>query len=470
MENIYKFTQDLANIIASRRDEFNKTILPQVQKNYAVQTTALKAIRGILLKKGLIHDDPYRYDSKLSDIVLPDTTAFPDGERTSALGTRLAHYELMLDFLNSYYQFNTVFLTPKRTATLLALNATFLWDSFSSATNHVNTKALNALCRSLYLSSDNLNTSLMKDALHHMGKTSGMINAGLKDLAYLHRQEYKLKIRQEVIPHLDPKIKLTPEQPADGLKHVKKVFAERLKKVPFYKDLIQELITEDYGTDSVSIQQSVLHRLATRQRTQKKEEQPINLRTILTGGLRILSNSSSQFYTVLEKIRQNQESISRAHDGFFSKFLRMLKEAFNIKERSPEIIIQIEDPVTQLKKREVIVLEEFEKELASKIRVFKNINTPGSPVVQKLARMRDSELLDLLTAYITECNALIRKMDGLDGYYKGVSPELRSRIRGIKIEITTIKNSIIRANQARAEFSAYVEEQEQMKKLKAFHE
>ena len=90
---------------------------------------------------------------------------------------------------------------------------------------------------------------------------------------------------------------------------------------------------------------------------------------------------------------------------------------------------------------------------------------PNSVVNQKIKTMPNETLFNSLTKYISDCNEILKQLGGLDEFYKNIKPELRSKIRGIKIEITTITNSIIKANQYRAEYQALSEEVNQMKKL-----
>jgi len=42
---------------------------------------------------------------------------------------------------------------------------------------------------------------------------------------------------------------------------------------------------------------------------------------------------------------------------------------------------------------------------------------------------------------------------------------MRERIRGIKVEISAIRNNLVKANQCRAEYASQVEELQQLKKL-----
>ena len=61
---------------------------------------------------------------------------------------------------------------------------------------------------------------------------------------------------------------------------------------------------------------------------------------------------------------------------------------------------------------------------------------------------------------------MILMLYGYDKFFKtAASPLSRSRVKGITMELTSIKNTLVKTNQRKAEYSAYVEEQQQMKKL-----
>ena len=59
-----------------------------------------------------------------------------------------------------------------------------------------------------------------------------------------------------------------------------------------------------------------------------------------------------------------------------------------------------------------------------------------------------------------------RRAQALDTYFKSkATRDDRRKLRGIKIELTTIRNSIVKANQLKHEYTAKKEELEQMKRL-----
>lgn len=462
-----EFIAQLKKAIENKKEEFDKKILPDTLKNYNIQISAVQAIRSILLKKSLIHNDPYKYDNKMTEIEIPSKESFTDSEKASVLGSRLAHYETMLEFLNNYYQFNTAFLNPKRISKLMELNTTFLWSKFTNTSNHLNTKRLADIFQAVFTGPDKLSGSLLKDSLSHLSKTGTIITAQLRALSIFHREEYKLLVRENVMPE----VQVSNEDylnPSRILKAIKKIFAAKLGgKHPFYTDLIIEVIKEDYSPESAALQQNSLNNLLSEKEDNrnKKNSESKNYRHSLIVGLKFLGNSASHFQSALEKVASNQELLYKVSNKLLSKLIRYIRQAFNLKDPEKEITVMTVDPVTQAKKKLVINYGQFEKNMNSKIKIFHNIATSGSVIQNKLKNMNDEALFNLLTKNISECNELLKQMSGLDDFFKNAKSEFRSKIRGIKIEITTITNMVLKANQCRAQYSALIEEAEQMRKL-----
>ena len=464
MENRKNFVEELSVVLETKRNEFNTKILPKVQENYNIQISALHAIRSTLLKKRVIHDDPYKYDSKMTEVEIPSKENFADSEKASVIGTRLAHYETMLDFVNNYYQFNTDFLTPKRISILLELNSTFIWSDFTNTSTHTNTRAIADIINNLFKGPDQLSNSLLRDSVAHMGKSEVYINTQLKNLSLFYREEYKLLMRREIMPSVKVS-KADCSNPANILREIKKIFSIKMKKKPFYTDLIVEIIREDYGEDSSILQQEILSKLEIKEKQDSFSPQKVNNRPILISGLKILSNSAPHLKAALEKIKSNQEMVYKAENTVFKKLAQIFRQALKLAPPEKHITIIITDNINQNTKKQTINYSVFEKEVLQKISLFQSILMPNSAVNQKIKTMPDELLFKSLTKYISDSNEILKQLGGLDEFYKNVKPELRSKIRGIKIEITTITNSIIKANQYRAEYQTLSEEVSQMKKL-----
>lgn len=469
MESTVHFAEELERQIAVQQEEFNKKLLPKVQQNYVALSSVVKILLTNLLKKGLIYDDPYKYDSHMTEIKVPSSEPFAEGERGSVIGSRLAQYQTMLDFLTNSYQFNCSFLTPQRISSILALNKTFQWSSFSESSTHPNTKALAEICKSLHSVSDGLTGGLLRDSLNHLSRLESEITKTLRQLARLHREDYKLNVRKSI----PADFKVMPsdiDNPVKALKSIKKYFTAREEKAPFYNDLVLEVLKEDYGPDSQQLQAEVLRTINVIQKQSTEQNKQENMRPVLITGLHIIGTIGVHFEACLSKIMANQELLMKSQTTIFTKFIAALKKAFNIEEKQHEVMILIKDPATNLQKKEIIIIEEFHTDLLQKIRIFKTLASGNAAIQQKIAGMTNEQLLELLNRYIVMSNSYLKTLGGLDDHYKAVSMVLRSKMKGIKIELTTIRNAVIRANQCKAEYNASVEEYAQMKELGIDHE
>ena len=463
MENT--FIQELEGALTRRTEELNTTVLPFAFENYGIQITFVKIVRNLLLKKRLIHNDPYKYDSKMTEIELPDSSPFMKTEAPSILGARLAHYETMLDFLMGYYQFNTNFLTPKRMQKLLALNATFMWSDFSPKSKSQNTVELYEIIVPIFSSTDKVSTTVLKGALSNLATADANITNCLRALLFFYRQKYKLSVRKEVMPYVTP----TSEDylnPSKILKEIKKVFATKAKKLPFYADFVIEILKEDYSVDHRTYQEQILQELFSKvKKDVEKEKKVEDPRPYLLLSLQALGFTGSHFAKALEKTRENKSVLDEANKTFFVKFVRFLRQAFNIAEPPCEIPIIIQDSVTQGRRKYLLPWADFESRVVSKSMFFASLSSQSESMKKKIRNAKDQDLLDVLNKNLSEANNLVSQFAGLDDYFKKEKPEIRSKIQGIKIELTTIRNYIIKSNQRRAEYLALCEEARQMQDL-----
>jgi hypothetical protein len=127
--------------------------------------------------------------------------------------------------------------------------------------------------------------------------------------------------------------------------------------------------------------------------------------------------------------------------------------------------IEYVDPTRQVQVREKLDFTAFHAELERKAKVLFNISTKGM-AVSKLEGMEEPQLLGLLEKNIRDIQTMHRLLGALDEYFKAAADqEDRGKIKGIKPELSTMKNALIKANQKRYEYHAQKEEEEQFKKL-----
>ena len=92
--------------------------------------------------------------------------------------------------------------------------------------------------------------------------------------------------------------------------------------------------------------------------------------------------------------------------------------------------------------------------------------TGQGQILVKLNALPEDQVMNYLERTIRDVQSFFRTLTALDDFFKStVEKEDRDRIKGIKPELASIKNSIVRANQIKHEYTARKEEEEQLKRM-----
>jgi len=466
MENNGNFTDKLIPVLEEKTKWYDTEELPKLLDNYRLLHTCVKNLFEFLVKKSLITPDPYKLDKKISDIKAPDSKQFVENEKSVVMGQRFSDYESMLDFLCNYYKFSTNHLSLANVKKLVDLNNTFLWSNFSINSNRTNTRLLANLIADGRQNSDTLTSSMIGDSLSKASKSMNEINSILKDYAEFHREFYKGQVRKNVFVHPSFDANKAFVSPADEMQMIKKTFAAAMGKVPFISELIAEIIQEDLGSNKSDLQEAVLKKLNIVVKTQEKHEDKVDTKQMLMDTLHILGNMTSVLNTLIEKIRSNHLVIESSNNSILEKIKKLFRQAFNLEEPPLYYAIIIIEPSTGAKRQEKLNYNLFLNELITKAKRYSILGNKNSQGFSKIASMSEEKIFEFLSAQITDCNRIFIHLNALDEFFKAAaSPVNKPRIKGLKIDITSFKNTIIKVNQSRAEYSNYIQEAEQMRKL-----
>ncbi len=466
MENGNNFTETLLQALDEKAQWYDNTELPQILDNYRLLHTCVKVIFDFLVKKALITPDPYKLDKKISDIKAPDSGQFVENERSVIIGQRFSDYESTLDFLCNYYKFSVSQLSIGNIKKLIDLNNSITWNSFSANSNKINTRVLATMIFSARQNSDALTASMLNDNLSKASHALTDINSALKEYTDFQKEWYKGQIRKNVImsPSFDANKALSDH--ASEMQQIKKNFAAGMGKIPFYNELIEEIIQEDQGEKKADLQQKLLAKLNIKKEESKKAEKRIDTKALIMGALQVLGATPPQLGGIAQKIQDNHDILESEHNTFMDKLKRALRKAFGLEEKPLYYTITITDQTTGAKRTERINYQTFITDLATKARRFASVAQTNSPGYKKIASMPEEKIAEFVAAQIMDCNKLMVLLGALDDFFKTTASTMnKSKIKGLKIDITTLKNSVVKANQLRVEYTSYIEEEEQMKKL-----
>ncbi|MCR4821865.1 MAG: hypothetical protein K5873_03220 [Treponema sp.] len=466
MEKGNNFTETLIQALDEKAQWYDMEELPRILEQYRLLHTCVKIVFDFLVKKALITPDPYKLDKKISDIKAPESTQFVDNERSVIMGMRFSDYESTLDFLCNYYKFSVSQLSLANIKKLVDLNNSISWNAFSSNSNKINTRSLATMVFSARQNSDAITASMINDNLSKASHAMNDINSSLRDYTDFQKEWYKGQVRKTVLLSTGFDSSKAMASPAGEMQQIKKNFAAGMGKVPFYNELIDEIIQEDQGNNKAQLQSNLLSKLNIQKEESKKAEKKIDTKALIMAALQVLGATPPQLGAIATKIQENHDILESEHNTFMDKLKRTLRKAFNIAEKPLYYSVTITEQTTGAKRIEKIHYQNFLTDLATKARRYASVAQTNSPGYKKIASMPEEKIAEFVAMQIAECNKLMVILNAMDEFFKiTAAPSNKSKIKGLKIDITTLKNSVVKANQQRVEYTSYVEEEAQMKKL-----
>ncbi|MCQ2240800.1 hypothetical protein [Treponema sp.] len=451
---------------ADREQWYNSVQLPKIQDDYRLHLSCVRNIFDALVKRGLITPDPYKKENKITSIQIPDTTPFNDNERSQILGIRLSNYESVIDYVCNYMRFSVEMLSIDVIKKMLELNNSFTWTNLSLNSTRSNTRALATVINELKNNVDQLTLSMIKDNTLKTQNAITEICTVLKELAEFQRERYKLDIRKNILENSGFDKEKAYSSTQDMVNEIKRLFPSSMPKRPLSAELVAEVAAEETAPNKAELQATLLAKIKIPETTSETKTQKIDTHAILMEALRLVGTTYDSYKVIYDKITANHEVLQNGRKSFKVKFIRLLRSIFGLDEPPVDYEVLLTDKKTEAKKKETVHYNEFSAGLLKRVKIYSAFAMKDTPGYNKISQQKDEAILEYLNKQITENNHLFALVIALDEYFKNnVDMTDRSKIKGCSMELTTIKNILVKANQQRSDYIAYAEEAEQMKKL-----
>ena len=465
MSDNQTFFGALETAIAEKTENLNTKVLPGVLSNFQLLHTCVKNMYTMLVQRALIKPDPYKLEKKITEIVLPDESTYMENERSIVMGTRFSDYESMLEFVCTYYKFSTDRLDLAQTKRLLDLATCIDWRAFSINSSKVNTRGLATLVNEAHVHAPQMVLSLISDSLNKSSTAVSAIYSGLTDLVNFKRESYKFEVRKKVLenPAFD---KTTLSSYSAELAEIKRLFPKLLDKKQYYAELIQEIAKEDCSPEKEQFRQQALSRLRVTEKTVREVKQKVNTRAMLLDTVLSLSALAPQYEQVIAKIDSNHAVLISEHNGFFDKLKRALRQAFNLKAAQEEYELVIVNQKNEARTTKKIEYNTFFALLVRKQQFLQSFADTQGDEFRKIAAAAEETVLGFVNRQLADNWEILLQLNALDEYFKSqVAAADKDKIKGMKMELVTMKNTLVKTNQKRAEYVAVIEEKMQMEKL-----
>ncbi|MDR1046957.1 MAG: hypothetical protein LBL64_04210 [Treponema sp.] len=457
MDENNDYLKSLQDVLSARAEWLEKSELGKLKDELRTFQSSFSSLYAMYLKKGLIHEDPYKQENKISELEVPESSSFTENEKLDQLSLRLSNYDSQLDFLVNFYQFGVEFLNLDRIRRILGLIKYIDWVALSPDSISQTTKALAEMTLQVKIGVDPLALRVIGESLTNLSRTTGTIIGCLKILTNYNREAWKLCLRDAISG--------MPASNANVMA-IKKRWAAGNAGSPFYPDLAEEVIKEDYSKEGPALREKILKSLAVAESKPKAEKKQVSFRSILIDGLQAIGGAYSGLGEAGMKMDENETILANRKKSFWEKVKDIMAQMIH---KEPDAVIyelSYQDPARGNTVKENIDYHLFRTEMERKCRILANAGGVRGGGNSKIDSMTEEQLVGLLERMIREVQGLHKTLNALDDFFKAeVIKEDRDKIKGIKPELAVIKNAILRANQLRHEYSAQIEELEQMKKL-----
>ncbi|OHD26578.1 MAG: hypothetical protein A2Y38_09140 [Spirochaetes bacterium GWB1_59_5] len=467
MEDSTAYANRLEQALLAKVEQMDASELKKLKDDFKLYQSAFQAIYNVLIRKGLISEDPYKYELKISEVTTPSESPFAESDKLDQMCIRLSQFESYLDFLNNYYQFSVDFLTMGRIKRLASLTKYFTFTQFTENSAHMNTKYFAEIVSLVKKGTDPLSTGIINEGLLQLDKTSRTIFQTLKDLTLLHKEKYKLELRRIATNGMKLERDYVFTHQDDAIRKVRLKIAESGIDQPFYPELVAEVLKEDYSADAESLRDEVMKRFQVAVEKSQEMSAERNFKAVLLDGARVVIGVGFQLDDAVKKLEENEALLESMDKSFMTKVKRALREMMGKKREHTIHEVEYLDPVSSERKNEALDFTSFCMDASKRAQNLSSMVSKNGSAFKRMEGSSEDLIYKFLSKSIEELQTFHRKLSALDDFFLGAieDPEFKGRVRNIKVELGSLKNAIIKANQKRHEYIAQKEELEQMKRL-----
>jgi hypothetical protein len=465
MEGNVEYLKSLSESLAEYRISLEK-VLSEVKEHFHILGSFYVNIKNIFVKKGLLADDPYRYEKKISDIKPIPEDGFLENEKATILSIRIAEFEAQLDFLQNFYSFSLDAFDLPRIKRLILFVKFIKWKNINPNHSDINTRVMGEMIQKIRSSDDSMGINLLNDGVKQLALYQQKILEGLKQVTTYLREDYKFLLRQSVYPSVDLKVQDWDQDQNRCLREIKKVFAQHMRGQPFVPELIKEALEEDLTETGKELQAEILKKLNAPQNKKDQKKKIVDFKGMIMDSVRTLASANLPLESALRKLRENSNIIEKKAQSFGQKFRSWLMNILGQKDEKRVYVLEFIDAITSASRTEKIDFIQFDQSTTNIIRILVNLSNRTSPQFLALKSKQDDKIMDYQHSSFVKVKRCLDILEALDTYFKSEVPrEKRNVIRGIKTELTEIKMILNKSNKIRHEYVAAKEEVEQLKKL-----
>jgi hypothetical protein len=433
-----------------------------------------QALFELFLRKGMIREDPYEYGRKANDVGAPSDEPFLETEKRDQVSWRLDSLRKHLETVSTGWKLDVIGLDLGQLKRLSALVRYLPWAGLSEQSQSPTAKAVAQFVHSIRMGTDRVTAVVVKDAVNRLAQTQRELAVLVSEFASYQRERWKAELRGKALP----KVPLDRQKPEakreDTLRALRHAVAESMPGSPFYPELAGEILDEESAPQAEELRARLLDGLA---RTEEpapaaapKRAPPQPDRNALLDAVRLLSRAEGEMQSALATLTVNAQRLAgptRGLSGFLHRLLAALAGRHE-KERTVEVEYVEQDGT----RHETVVLAPFLESVKRKVDLMGSLGDEAGQAFTRLAAAADDQLLEFVERQLSDLMVMHRRMGGVNARLQAATPpgrsaDRRGEAKGIRLELSAVKNFLVKANQKKHEYTTRLEELQQYQRYDA---
>ncbi len=461
MEGSGDFLQKLTTSLEGRAKWLAAVQVPRLRDAFTAYATLFESAMGMIIRKGLLREDPYNYDQAFTDIVIPADTPLPDFENADELSYRLAGFRRQLRFLTTEQEYSLTELRLPRLKKISALLSYINWMEFGDGSSSPTTRLFARAFMKVRMGTDTMASQILKDAEQQIGKVFHEARSLIAELVSYHREVWKADLRRSILPHIPPELLSGPSKKEEALRAMRRIFGHEMDGYPWYPALAQEVIAEELETDAAARKEALLAALVVPETpVAKKTAAPVEGKTILLDAVRILCRPHEELVTALESLVETERLLEVKETGLRAVLRRLFGLDSRSKENAHTYKIQYMEPALAVNRSETVNFAEFAVDVRKKATLLAALAGGSGPAYRRLETTKEKQLAGFIEKQLNELLLIHRRLTSFNTLFQTKASQMgKTGVRGIKMELLTLRNAIVKANSKRHEYGEHAEVQ-----------
>jgi hypothetical protein len=452
MEGSARYQDRLDAAIENRRRWLEAEQIPRLKEALVAFETLFEGAIGMLIRKGHLREDPYNYEQAFSEITIPKDDELPEFENSDEVSYRLAAYRRQLKYVSTEYPLDLPMISLVRLKKLSALLSYINWLELGESSKSPTTKAFARAFMKVRMGADTMASQILKDSELQIVKATHLLRSILADLIAYCRESWKADLRRIALPAVPAGASEGRTRREEMLKGIRKAFAGRMAGKKWYPSLAEEVVDEELAEDSDERKAKVLASLTVVPPEKPRVTEAPEGKAILLEAVRLFARPSEDFSTAVAVLEENERLLAENKGSGGGWLKRLLGAAPALKTDEHVYKVQYAEPGATTPKTETIDFPQFSTEVLKKSSLLAALASGAGPAYRRLASTSEEQLAGFVEKQLNELLLIHRRLGCLNTMFQARVMQEKKTARGIKIELLTIKNAIVKANQRRREY------------------